>query len=483
MPTVVELQRLEALLDQLVPLATIQRGNLIRAQDWNTVVGALIELSRALLATDSARVVPPHDHPDQVTTGWLDPRLRNLLQQGPLADPAGVARVNELDRKMERLTGRLEQFGGDIGAVRERVNDVSTRDLTRQSDLTAVNRVVQGMADSREDVRSLRETLGSVQADLLQALEASQKLTINGQPADLNALNERLVGVEELRDRLRTPAGDIFDATALEMRLTELTNTLVTQAQLDDALKNRTVQLDDNQASQLKEAVTADLRNQFEMAGERLAEDIRSSVSGQLAGIDQAVSRAVADALPELKKNILAEARLEISVAVEEGNKELEAIFNLRLDETATSLGQDFSAKITDLQNSLPASIASEVKSGVSAAIRPLRSDLAQMLLRVDAAEVLLKRHDDLILEIDKRTLLATQDFSAKLEEILGQQEELIAKAVDTSTRDVVTTLTENILQDRLAQFTKTMDRNFSRLQTTTEELINKRITERLGPP
>ena len=49
MPTVAELQRLDALVNHLTPLAQVAQGELIRAQDWNDVVGTVIELARAEL--------------------------------------------------------------------------------------------------------------------------------------------------------------------------------------------------------------------------------------------------------------------------------------------------------------------------------------------------------------------------------------------------------------------------------------------------
>ena len=93
MPTVAQLDRLKALVDRLTPLTQIQRGELIRAQDWNDVVGMLLEVARAVLAEDAAeQTVPPHEHPDQVKSSWLDPSLRAIMERGPLSDPAQNAR-------------------------------------------------------------------------------------------------------------------------------------------------------------------------------------------------------------------------------------------------------------------------------------------------------------------------------------------------------------------------------------------------------
>ena len=88
MPTAEHLAQLQTLLNQLLPIAQTRPGELIRADDWNTLVGSVMSLARTLLQQDEAAAVPPHDHLDQVTADWLVPSLRDQLQRGPLADPA-----------------------------------------------------------------------------------------------------------------------------------------------------------------------------------------------------------------------------------------------------------------------------------------------------------------------------------------------------------------------------------------------------------
>ena len=135
MATSAELERLDALTKQLTPLTRTQAGALIRAQDWNAVVGALIDVARAILGSAAeATTVAPHEHTEQVTLGWLDPRLRSLIERGPLADPGAVARLGDVDRQVTRLNARLDGVDGQLGEVRNRVINVATRDLTREKE-------------------------------------------------------------------------------------------------------------------------------------------------------------------------------------------------------------------------------------------------------------------------------------------------------------------------------------------------------------
>src|SRR5688500_11660478 len=102
MPAVEELDRLAALLRRLGPLAEQQAGELIRAEDWNLLVRAVMETARTMVEAE-ARAVPPHDHADQVQVGWLDPRLRQMVESGPLGDPAELTRLAAVERAGEQF--------------------------------------------------------------------------------------------------------------------------------------------------------------------------------------------------------------------------------------------------------------------------------------------------------------------------------------------------------------------------------------------
>ena len=100
--------------------------------------------------------------------------------------------MQALEQRVDRLTARIDALLGSVGEVRDRVTKVTTRDLLRQAEVTNVRRVVEGLDDSRESVRELRETLGVLQQDVLTAVTVGQRLTVDGQPIDFNNFVERL---------------------------------------------------------------------------------------------------------------------------------------------------------------------------------------------------------------------------------------------------------------------------------------------------
>lgn len=456
MPTVAELERLRALLERLTPLADVQRGELIRAQDWNIVVGALIELARALVTEERKAVVPPHEHPDQVTTGWLDPRLRSLIERGPLADPAAVARLQDVERKISTLSTQIERNGQEIKEVRDRATEVVTRDLVREADVTAVRRQIDGLADAREDVRALRETLRTVQTDLRTAIAVSRGLVIDGQPVNMAAVLERLASVEALRERLRLPSGELLDAATLESRLTALTNTLVTEEELDEALANRPGQIPPEQVDALREEVATNLRTEMQANNQSLTEQIRGEINERLSEVDARIAQAVADSLPGVRDSVLGTMRPEIAAAVQATNTELRAFVETRWGETSSSLRADLEGQIADVQRGIGPAILAELDRQIPPLIAPFRQGLEGLVARVQAAEARQIAHAGTLAGLAARI------------EAVSQQE---ASARAELQRSLLATM-----EERLAGLSAQVEEQFGRESAVTQERIERAI-------
>src|SRR5688500_2303947 len=108
MPTPQDLDRLRGLLAQLTAIGDARRGELIRADGWDTLVSAGGDLARAVLAVDAADRVPAHEPRDQVTSAWLSPDLRDLLERGPLAAPALQKRLTDIEQTLRRTRETLD---------------------------------------------------------------------------------------------------------------------------------------------------------------------------------------------------------------------------------------------------------------------------------------------------------------------------------------------------------------------------------------
>jgi len=237
MATVAELERLSALTQRLIPISQFQRGALIRADDWNLLTAAVIELARAVLLDPKSGTVTEHDHPDEVDIGWLTPRLRELIEQGGLSDPVANRRLVTLERNSQKNKKQFDTILLNIGKLRSNVDEVKVNDIGREGDITIMRRRFEAQSDSRDEVLDLRKSLNNIKENISKALELGERITVDGEIADIKDLSERIVGLETLRDSLTGPDGNVLNASSLEIRLAELQTKFVNQDQLEEALE------------------------------------------------------------------------------------------------------------------------------------------------------------------------------------------------------------------------------------------------------
>lgn len=416
MPTAVEIERLEALIGRLLPLSDKQRGELIAADDWNLLVGALIEVGRAAVTAGAAEAVPPHEHPDQVGIGWLDPRVRQLLTGGGVKDPAVETEFIKLRRDITGLTTRVDKVGTDIDQSRTRIDEVFTNDLARESLLNRLNRKVLGAEDDRGDIADLRGTLRTLQTEVGRAVEVGTLLERDGQLIDVPGLVDRVAAVETLRDRLTFPDGTQFNAASFEIRLNDLRTTLVTQDDLTDAIGD--VRGEIGTGGLDLDAVF----DQSRLAGreaalesvDTLGTSLRSELNARFADIAPAVSAAVTEATGTLRADVLAATRAELTAAITEASSSIRNDVNATLDDRLAKTTALLDERLTALPELVSAQVTKEVEGRVSSSLADVFGRLDQMQLEVGQLSERTKANEATIADTELRFEIARREDLAE---------------------------------------------------------------------
>jgi len=353
MATATDLDRLKALLELLEPLSQAKPGQPVTAEAWNTLVTVLLELTRNILTREQDETVPPHTHEEQVALSWLNARLRSLVENGPLADPAAVRRVLLLERKVDEIGGRTSEAHRNLGEIRTRLSEVATRDLVREATLTRVGLKVQTLGDGRDDVLALRKTLDTIRTDVQTAVEVADKFKTGGEIADFDRIDLRLKGLEILKERLTTPQGDLLDAMALEKRLTELSNTFVTEEELSEVIGGKLPESAIPDLSRIREelygSVVAAVRDDQAKREERLREELLAAIPD----VDSAVERGIRERAAALMKEEMERMRGQIPELIEKGlSGKWEEMVTRRINEvlaeTKTEIGREVRGQVVE---------------------------------------------------------------------------------------------------------------------------------------
>ncbi len=458
MPTVAELERLDGLVRRLTPIAGVQRGELIRAEDWNAVVSALIEVLRAVLAEDPAASTAAHEHVDQVALGWLDPRVRALVERGPLSEPTAVSRVDGIDRRLSQAADRMSRLEATTREARTIASDLSVRDEKRATDLDGIRRHVEGLPDARDDIVNLRETLNGIRGDVRRAIDVGEGLRIDGQPFDAQEWGDRVRGVEELRDRWTGPDGTVLDASGLERRLTELSNTFVDRTVLDQVLDAHTFELPGSQFDALQDRLTNRLSEGFHADLDRTAGDLRTEMAEGLGRIDGIVGQKVGEAVPGLSDTVLATARAEFAAELAGTRAELVASITSQLGESEGRVLATVDGRLGGIEDRVAASVMPQIDGRIEAAVSPLRADIG----RIDERGRL---NADAIGRLD-----ASQTETRTRVEVVARADEQGRKALQTALIGQI--------DSRLAQQAATIDARFSAIDAQVQQRLDVAIRD-----
>jgi hypothetical protein len=462
MPTPDDLNRLRALLTQLEAIGDVRRGELIQAEDWNSLVLAVADIARAVLAAAAAVAVPAHEHKEQVIADWLAPPLRDLLERGPLSDPAVQKRLAEIEQTLRRFNDTLDANEQKVEEFRGRMTDVSSRDLEREAAITSVRRSLEAVVDPRPDLQNMRTTLGVIQRDMSTVLEAASRLNVGGAVVDMRAVLTRIAQLEQLRDRFRLANGELLDAATIERRIAEIANRSVSQGQLDDILRNRQVEISPNQLAGVETRVGANLREQVSGALNSFRTDVNADIANRFQDINAIVDARVNDALPAIRGTITAELSARIDAAQQAAITNAVAAAQRAIDASAATLRGEMSARVTEVLTGIGATVRAEVTQRLATEMTVIRASLDASTARLDTLTTQVNRIDEAQRQHATTLAAIPQQFVALRNELRG----LVVSEIDVRTTALNRTVT-----DRLTAFEKAQNDQFTAL---AKELQNR---------
>jgi hypothetical protein len=414
MPSSATLDRLTAIVAALAPIGTMQRGAIIRAQDWNAFVSAVLDLARASLGEDHATDVPKHTHLDQVTSDWLDAQLRARLESGALG-AAVDARLQALEQKMNALGQQLQALDTRLGQVSARMSEVMTRETGRDADLIALHKSIDSFRDGQIDIGNFRDTLNGVRDQVRTAVDLAGRLKLGGQPVDLEVLDQRLKSVEAARDKLKTPSGDLLDATKLEARLSDLKASVASRQELSELAAKRAAGLTPDEKSAIEDRVRTSVRGDLDTATKGLAADLTAKTEAALGTVDSRVARAVSDAVPTVKDQVLQSARAEFGNTLDARLADTLTTMTNKLGTLDQGLRATLSEQIGDVRQGTSVAVRAQLDAELPARLDGVNRGLATLQGTVGGLSNTLAAHDGRLAGVEARAIqLAADDANQR---------------------------------------------------------------------
>lgn len=446
MRTAAETDRLRSVVASLQALGNAQRGDLITAQRWNELVSVVTSLAQMMLAAQESELVPPHEHPDQVKLSWLDPALRAMVEKGP-SDPN---RQIEVDHRVRLLEGEMATVRTAANDARDRLAEISTRELVRDANISEVRRVVETIDRRKDAVAELRQTFESIHGKVDKAIEASAHLVIGGEPVDMEKLDQRVKAVEELRTSVQT------SVTGFETRITDLQKNTVTQAQLNEAVGKQTAEVSPEQIRTLQSNVSTAIRKEFNATFETLSGQIGRQVDDKLVAVDAKLVQQIDDRLPGAIGPALQGVTAQIATTAEQLRGEAK-LASTQAAAAVAAAKQELNGSITIVQTSL---------TGV-------RKDVDLTLPRVTELQTAVTSAQ----KDASSALLKTTVQAAEIQAAKARTEQVSLQSSDALKKTEKTLLEE--INRRGVATNAGVDERFLTLENSIEPRIDKRVEPR----
>ncbi len=221
------LERITTIVDTLEPIGGASAGEPVRAAEWNSLVGAVVELARisldrertlaeALAASYSPR---GHEHIGVADLRWFDPDTRTLVETGGSGRPDLEADLKETRRLIAGLGERMEELSDELEKLARRVDQVLDRDDERREGVDELATRIEGLAEQDQRIAELRTTFAGIDQRVGEALSLRDELAAAGNLAELR---ERVTALARLERSLTGADGTIVPIRDIERRIVAL---------------------------------------------------------------------------------------------------------------------------------------------------------------------------------------------------------------------------------------------------------------------
>ena len=479
MPTVADLDRLDAIVVTLRELTGKQRGELIEAEAWNRLVDAVIDIGRTTIE-DGSDQVPGHKHTDQVSLDWLDPRLRAQILEGG-ANPANAAALAKLERRLAEFARKLDAVSERLTRIQSDVAGVATRDVEREAAVGTALRRLDGVFDAREDVAALRGSLRTIEGQVRTAADLSNRLIDDGgDEIDFTAISRRVAALEEIEARLTLPGGDRFAADSYARDLARLRAELVTEEELRERLETLQGGLSENDRAGLLDAArdAAVAANRDTLAA--LETDLRRSQDDSLRQIEGTLDTRIGAATGDLRDRILSVARDEQAALLTARLDSFRTTQTAEMDRRLAAQADGLTAQMTAMNASVRDDVSAQVSArleerigGTDARIEALNRTIAALDDQMTGITGTLAAQAERVETVNRELLAATSRLNVQLTERIGGIEATLDERIGVAAQG----LRAAIRAERQGEMAVMRDQLGTQLTRTIRDVARTEVT------
>ena len=488
-----QLDRIAALIDRLRPLASKQRGMPVEAEDWNTLVDAVVgvigiarEQERGAGTQLEERFASrAHEHLSEVDIGWLDADLKSSLSQ--------TESTVSTRQAISALTTRIEGLAAEVARL-TRTSETQQKDIDRSAvDNLERGRLLRsfedrfgGLENLRTTVTGITQSLDGVQRNLTRVLDLGNSLSDpTGARIDVAKLRRDVADLQALGENLRGVDGSVLRMRDVELRLREVQDAVgVGQANgLDSRIAVATAAAEARSNATLDsrfEALRADVNTRNEASAAALRTQLTAEVASARTAIDNSVTSRLAEAETRSDASIETKLGARTEALRQSLLNEARAAIDTRLATLPNQIGAQVNASTAELATALRAELASGAASNRAAMEQLLATRVAEVETRLSAGldTRLQNRNEALRTELLAATNRLVADRLAAFGDEVRRD---LTASLSVSLRDELTETVLRAVRPQIAELAQNFERRIGAVEANLsgiETRLNNRVTE-----
>ena len=488
-----QLDRIAALIDRLRPLASKQRGMPVEAEDWNTLVDAVVgvigiarEQQRGAGTQLEERFAPrAHEHLSEVDIGWLDADLKSNLAQ--------TESTVSTRQAISALTTRIEGLAAEVARL-TRTSETQQKDIDRSAvDNLERGRLLRsfedrfgGLENLRTTVTGITQSLDGVQRNLTRVLDLGNSLSDpTGARIDVAKLRRDVADLQALGENLRGVDGSVLRMRDVELRLREVQDAVgVGQANgLDSRIAVATAAAEARSNATLDsrfEAFRADVNTRNEASAAALRTQLTAEVASARTAIDNSVTARLAEAETRSDASIETKLGARTEALRQSLLNEARAAIDTRLATLPNQIGAQVNASTAELATALRAELASGAASNRAAMEQLLATRATEVETRLNAGldTRLQNRNEALRTELLTATNRLVADRLAAFGDEVRRD---LTASLSVSLRDELTETVLRAVRPQIAELAQNFERRIGAVEANLsgiETRLNNRVTE-----
>jgi predicted nucleic acid-binding Zn-ribbon protein len=248
MSRVETLELLGSVIDSVESINEVERGTPLKADDWNTMVGAVMTLAKLVASRerttdamlDERYAALSHTHNGQASLGWFEPHAQQLIEKSINGNVEQRNDIRDLQNRTKSIQKDIKDIKSQITDLRIAVEGLRDSDSIRENSVNRIGLRIEGLSMVDKQMADLNTRFDLINENVDKSLEFKKQLTDdNGDLINIAAIKDNVDSLNGLQEHLKLHDGNLVQIKEIESAIARLEENAINRNDVDDVIMQR----------------------------------------------------------------------------------------------------------------------------------------------------------------------------------------------------------------------------------------------------